>query len=92
MSSMQPINGVAGTLLDEARSRVANGTATDTDRLMLVMEALSNQNKEVFGSRAEFSVKLFGRNWTATEMVFGFGFLIAGETAFVAAEHAFKLF
>ena len=53
---------------------------------MLVMEALSNRNIEAFNTRKEFTVRLFGREWTATEMVFGFGFLIAGETVFIAAD------
>ena len=79
MSSMKPVNGVAGTLLDEARSRVANGTATDSDRSMLVMEALSNRNIEAFNTRKEFTVRLFGCEWTATEMVFWLWILDRGR-------------
>ena len=77
--SVPHTNGIADKLLDEARARVANGTAKDDDRLMIVMEALSARGIEATNNRAEFKVKLFGRDWTATEMVFGFGFVIAVE-------------
>ena len=81
MSSMAVphTNGIADKLLDEARARVANGTAEDDDRLMLVMEALINRSIAASTNREEFKVKLLGREWTVTELVFSFGFLIAAE-------------
>ena len=79
-------NGMADKLLDQARDRLAKGRATDTDRLMIVIEAMSARNLHATTNREEFTVKLFGRSWTATEMVFGFGFLVAIETGYVIVD------
>lgn len=90
MDSPAHINGMADKLLDQARDRIAKGRATDTDRLMIVMEALSARNLEATQNRKELTIKLFGREWSAAEMVFGFGFLIAAEGGLGFA--ALKLF
>lgn len=79
MAAPAHTNGMADKLLDQARDRIAKGRATDTDRLMIVMEALSARNLEATNTRKELTIRLFGREWTAAELVFGFGFLIAAE-------------
>lgn len=80
MAAAQLTNGLlADALLSQARERLAKGEATEIDRLMLVMEALSKRNLEATNTREEFKVKLFGREWSASEMIFGFGFVIAAE-------------
>ena len=85
MSSMSVphTNGIADKLLDEARARVANGTAEDDDRLMVVMEALSARGIAATLNRKEYKIKILGKEMSINDVVFIFGFLVAGETGFL---------
>ena len=87
-------NGVVNEILDRSRERVADGTATDNDRLITAMEALSERNQREMQKLAEHNneqvqkaieapmvIRMFGRNWSATELVFLFGVTLAGETS-----------
>lgn len=74
-------NGIADKLLDEARARVANGTAEDDDRLMLVMEALSARGIEAAKDHNSLTIRMFGRNWNKIEIGFAFGALLAAKGA-----------
>ena len=89
---MASTNGFADTIIEQSRAKCANGSATDNDRLIVVMDALTNRGiaateaaRDSLSNRSEFKVKLFGREWSATEMVFGFGVMFAAETGFTIA-------
>ena len=87
---MSDQNGMADTIIEEARSRVINGKSTQNDRLILVMDALTNRSIAAATNKKEFKIKLFGREWSANEMVFAFGAVMAAEgAAGVAAIAAF---
>lgn len=78
-SATMHTNGLADQLLKKARENIADNKASDADRQMIVMEALSARTIAAVSNRKELTIKIFGREWTAAEIVFGFGFLIAAE-------------
>lgn len=78
---MSHSNGVVSEILDRSRERVADGSANDNDRLIVVMEALNERNRNQMDESLNkpTTIRMFGRNFTMTEIAFLFGATIAGE-------------
>ena len=85
---MAAYNGVAGRLVDDALDAVASGTATDTQKLMVVLHAEEEQTREVMReesgrTRRELHVDietaesegitLFGRKFNRSSILLAFG-------------------
>ena len=79
-------NGLADKLLDQARERVAEGKATDSDKQMIVMEALSARGIMATRERREYKVRILGKELSVTDLIFIFGFLVAGESGYLVFE------
>ena len=77
-------NGVAAEMIEQSYERLAEGKASEADRTIIVMSYLVENQRKFAEAMRPKPFKLFGREWSPTELAFLIGGLVVIDTAAVA--------
>ena len=77
-------NGIVDEIIRDSLENIAKGTATDTDKMIVVLCTLSERQRKDMELMKPAPFRLFGRTWSSTELAFLIGGLFVIDAGVAA--------